>query len=512
VPQAFRLFDLIVIGLLVRYQLYNQVKNKIFEGRLFKSYDVRITPFFVFLLPLFFVLHGYCQHLYFIPVSDVLFLFLTYVVAAGFSFLLVRAFLRRTIESCLVVAFMFSIFFFFGAAQDFLKTLIFISFLSKFSVLLPALLVLFYLGVNRIQKGVPSRLVLYFNSVFIILILIDAIRIGCQIATHKEDKINFIPCASCKRPDVYFLLLDGYAGQQQLVKDFSFSNERFLDQLSRMHFHVLDSSFSNYGDTPFSLSSILNMKYLGLKDYSYSDRNLDYCYEQIANNKTVKFFHKLGYKFVNNSIFDIDGQSAPINKTFLISGKQLITSQTLLGRLERDVYNNIIRKYFPNSILYKNLVFSDLENNKTIYDKTKELAKDRSPFPKFVYSHLLLPHFPYYYNASGQLNPLSSLAPSNLYNDSLYLDYLKYCNKHVLDLIMAIMEYSKEPPIILLMSDHGYRKNKTYSFHSNLVAIHLPNRDYSEYGHNLSNVNQFPLLFNKVFHQKLVTQPDKIEE
>jgi hypothetical protein len=480
--------------------------------RVLKKYSLRETPFFLGLLPLFFVLHGYSQHLFFITIPDVLILTLNYLVTAGMLFLLMRAFLKSNTKASLITAFLMSIYFFYGALHDFSKKLTFIPFLSKYSVLIPVLLILFYLGVKVIKNGVSSKVTLYFNSVFFVLILVDTGRIAWQLANHKEEKIDFVPCPTCDRPDVYFLLLDGYAGENQLLNDFSFSNESFLDQLRQLHFHVLDSSFSNYGDTPFSMSSILNMKYLGLKDYSYSDQNLEYCYEQIANNRTVKIFEKLGYQFVNNSIFDIEEQSAPINKTFLISGRQLITSQTLFGRVEKDVYNNLVRRYFPNSVLYKKIVYGDLRNNEAIYDRTIELAKDRNTFPRFVYSHLLLPHFPYYYNGNGQLNPLPVLAAHNLYNDSLYLEYLKYCNKYVVNLLDSIAKYSKAPPIILLMSDHGYRKNNRYSYHSNLVAIHLPNQNYSGYYPGLSNVNQFPILFNNVFHQRFVIQPDKIEE
>lgn len=481
--------------------------------KIYRLNKLKGIPLFLFLLPLFFVLHGLSEHLFFIPVTGALILFLKYLAAAVLLFILFWFFFRNILKASLTSAFTLFIYFFFGALHDFIKEIPFVSFLGKYSVLLPILLALYLFVLWRIKKSVQPKLIFYLNFLFILLLTFDSVKIIRQLITHKTEKLAVLSCPDCKKPDVYLILLDGYAGQRQLVRDFSFSNEVFLRQLEQLGFYVLDSSFSNYGDTPFSMSSMLNMEYLSLKDYRYSDDNLNYCYEQIANNKVVRIFERLGYEFVNNSIFDIQGQTAPINKTFLISGVQLITSQTLAGRFRRDVYNNIVGKYFPNSSLNKSIVFSDLKNNENIYDRTIEAAEKKSGSPRFIYSHLLMPHFPYYYNNSGVLNPFSLLTSGNLYNDSLYLGYLRYCNKYISDLIVSIQKKSQKPPVILLISDHGYRKGNNYDTrYFNLSAVYLPDGNYSGYRNNLSNINQFPVLFNRILNQKIPLRKDKIVE
>jgi hypothetical protein len=62
-----------------------------------------------------------------------------------------------------------------------------------------------------------------------------------------------------------------------------------------------------------------------------------------------------------------------------------------------------------------------------------------------------------------------------------------------------------------LLSDHGYRKPENYSSqYFNLAAVYLPNGDFSFHRNNLSNINQFTVLFNGIFQQRLPIQPDKI--
>lgn len=411
--------------------------------------------------------------------------------------------MKNVLKASLVSSLTLGLFFFFGAIHDLIKGVPHFPFLSKYSVLVPLLFLIYCFAFLQIKKKPGVKLATYLNLLFVILVMVDCKIIIDKIVSHKTEALTITACENCEKPDVYFILLDGYAGRHQLMKEFSFSNETFLLHLKQIGFHVIDSSFSNYSDTPFSMSSVLNMKYLELTNYSYSEENLNYCYELIADNKVVKIFKKLGYRFINNSIFDIQEQPASINKTFLISGVQLITSQTFWGRFRRDVYNNIIDKHFPNSSLNKNIVFADLNNNKGIYHRTVEAAKEKSNVPRFIYSHLLMPHFPYYYDSLGKLNSFRFLAPNNLYNDNLYLSYLKYCNSYVSNLLQLILNHSSKPPIILLLSDHGYRRPVNhYGPYSNLAAIYLPDRNYSVYPNNLSNINQFTILFNSIFQQR----------
>lgn len=113
-----------------------------------------------------------------------------------------------------------------------------------------------------------------------------------------------------------------------------------------------------------------------------------------------------------------------------------------------------------------------------------------------------MPHFPHLLDSAGQpVDPKLQLTQDS------YLGYLKYCNKKIVPVIDKILSSSATPPIILLMSDHGFRgfskpTDPTYYF-MNLNAIYLPDQKYAGWYDGMSNVNQFRILLNQKFNQNL---------
>ena len=71
-----------------------------------------------------------------------------------------------------------------------------------------------------------------------------------------------------------------------------------------------------------------------------------------------------------------------------------------------------------------------------------------------------------------------------------------------------ILANSNKPPIILLMGDHGFREFSSEEefrkyYFMNLNAIFLPNKNYSCFKEDISNVNEFRCLLNAGFNQNL---------
>jgi hypothetical protein len=159
---------------------------------------------------------------------------------------------------------------------------------------------------------------------------------------------------------------------------------------------------------------------------------------------------------------------------------------------------------------YRNFVFRDLENNNLLYNKTiNDAARGNSP--KFVYTHLMMPHFPYYYTEDGALNKLLDLRYDKIKRKDLYIGYLKFCNKKILSLITSIKRAPRKEAVIMVLSDHGYRYvSDKKNYFSNLAAVYLPNKNYESYYDTLTNVNQFRVLFNTCFSQTFPILTDKI--
>lgn len=403
----------------------------------------------------------------------------------------------------------FAFYFFFGAFHDSLKHIA--PAFSKYSIILPFILIsyillLWYLKIVKQSK----RLAVYLNILFIILIAFDLFGIIPKLVNTKSKHFTINEAQGLQKPNVYLLVLDGYAGFQQLQSTFKFTNESFLSSLSTLGFTVAKSATSNYAATPFSMASLLSMSYHDdLKNLQYTDENLKYCYKKILQSEVVSGFRSIGYHIVNNSIFDIKDKEAIISKTFLKSGTELITAQTLLSRVRKDLYYNFIIQYLRKSSLYKRFIMEDFRNNELLYEKTFKQSEVFTTQPLFIYTHLLMPHFPYYFNAKGELNDEESLGPENLRNKNLYLAYLQFVNGKVLNLLKQIIQNDKKA-VILLLSDHGYRyANDGKLMFSNLSAIYDSESRIRNYTTSISNVNVFRVLFNDLFKTNIPLLPSK---
>ena len=139
------------------------------------------------------------------------------------------------------------------------------------------------------------------------------------------------------------------------------------------------------------------MSYLQLQDKNRGQSDLAFCYKKIRDNNLLRLLQHNNYQFINYSIFNFEGQPARVNETFLPVKTRLITSQTFLSRINRDIRFNLITKWKSGSELRK-LTYSTLHNNNNIYKLTWNIANEKSTRPKFVYSHLMMPHYPYYYD------------------------------------------------------------------------------------------------------------------
>lgn len=101
------------------------------------------------------------------------------------------------------------------------------------------------------------------------------------------------------RPNVYFFLLDAYASSDVLRKRYGYSNRRFLDDLHGLGFRVQSRATANYLITALSLSSILQMRYVGGTPRGERINLSSYRKVLGGDNATVATFRSLGYRYVH---------------------------------------------------------------------------------------------------------------------------------------------------------------------------------------------------------------------
>jgi chromate transport protein ChrA len=478
------------------------------------------TPFFrkeyfLFLLPLFFVLHGYVENFRAVPEFGALWLAIKYIISgfliAFLFFLFFRSWRKAAVFSFCVLAFDF----FFGTVHDSVKKIFPGSLLTKYSFILPAafvLLIVLFIFLKRANRSF-DRFTKYLNILLLILIIIDLSQLLSKILNQRSEKHsalvnNMRPCDSCSKPDVYLIIADEYAGRQELKDQFGFDNSAFESELTSRGFHVVLNSSANYNFTPYAMGSLLSMDYLAnIDSYVSSRKGLNTAYNAINRSAVVDLFKALGYKFVNNSIFRVDGMAAKTEQGALTDKESLITNQTFTSRLYRDIGYHLVTTLKITSVTRK-VTYTDQRNNDLlISDLLAQSADTQHTQPRFIYTHLMMPHYPYYVNEKGEPNPLDSITEGNQDKMNYYLEYLKYCNKQFLKIIDQLLSGTNKRAIVIFMSDHGFRElpasvDHRYQF-MNLNAIFLPDKNYAPFHDSMSNVNQFRVLFNAEFGQKL---------
>jgi len=404
--------------------------------------------------------------------------------------------------------------------QDLLRKYFAGSFIHRYSFILPVSSVFFFVIIIWLKrkKTTFADLLTYVNILLLLLIVIDAGWLITKLERKKSKTSHVIAntalqkCDSCKKPDIFFIILDGYSGNTALTERFNFDNTVFEKELQHRGFYIISNSRSNYNYTPFSIASMLNGNYLDLNMKTKGQGNLNYCYRMIRESRVINYLEANDYNLYNYSIFDFNRKPARYNDKFLPSRTKLITSQTFLSRIWKDILFNVGTGKLHIEMIEKKIIYSHLHNNEKFIRLTANTATQKTAFPKFVYTHLMMPHDPYYFNSKGNALPFDSLREGGEQNKHSYVEYLQFCNKKILQLTDDILKTTSAPPIIILSGDHGFRhfqkpEDRKYCF-MNFSAVFLPSGDYSNFYHTMSGVNLFPVIINTQFRQNIPLQKD----
>lgn len=474
-------------------------------------------PLFPFLLPLFFVFHGYVENVSYITPRSCLGLLLTYLLIAGVLFLLLYLLYRDAKKAALALVALQAVSFFFGPVQDLLAH--YAGFLDKYMILLPALAILLIIWMTWLKKTTRrlTTMVLFINVLLLLYFLFDGAQVlfsgdahrqRLKVATPSQQPVP--PCVTCRYPDVYLLLMDEYAATASLNKWFNYDNSSLDSFLRDNRFRVQPRSHSNYNFTPFSMASILNMSYLKGLPAGNAVSIYDYaaCDNLVQSSSVVKQFAAAGYDIINYSIFDLANKPSEVNLHFLPLRANRISGQTLWSRLRRDLKIN------PAALplqAVKGQAYQLRDDNLRFIDEVEKQSQTPSVCPRFIYAHLEMPHYPHFYDRNGKLKEPGQLDRTI----GAYLDYLPYTNGMIKKMITAIRQNSHDSAVIILMGDHGVRyaapgdPAELHDF-ENLNAVFFPDEDYKTLYDSISGVNQFRIVLNKLFRQKFPLLKDSV--
>jgi Sulfatase len=487
--------------------------------------DVGKKALLVLLLPVFFILKGYDENFGLIPLAVLTGLFFRYILISLAVFVISLILLRKLSKAVLFSLFLLCIFFFFGAFHDFLKKILKPGVFTSYTLLLPlifvfVLIVFFLLRKSKKKKTLAIKYCSYLLSIITIL---EIGTLGYKFLANPSTnnlaprppgiKQPFDSCLQSGKPDIFFVVLDGYTSSKCLQEEFNYSN-KYIDLLLKSnHFFTSIHSKSNYNLTPFSLSSTLDWDYLkpGLENHHYSTRFFLQGIETLKNNELAGFLKKEGYLLQNFSVFDF--KDAPTQARPLYDNNELarlIDDQTIYSRIMRDIgWNFTVRNYFTGEFkipkTYKEKKELEISRDRYNWDKLLDAIQTENDSPRFVYTHVMLPHDPFYFKKDGSMVSDTAIVLNNYDLKAAYLDQLQYTNSLLGHFIQMASKKTNRERVVIIQGDHGFRdygptvpKEKEFM---NLNAYYFSDHNYSTLYDSISPVNSFRVVLNKYFCQ-----------
>lgn len=369
------------------------------------------------------------------------------------------------------------------------------------------------------------------NFVAAVLVGLNAWTVASGVvaigATHPPSEeltaVELAPPDPADLPDVYYIVLDRYAGPTALREVYGFDNEPFLTALEERGFEVARHAHANYIKTPLSLVSSLNMEMLDTNalvaeaedggDRGPIHRDLQ---ERLAVPTALK---ELGYAYLQVANWWTPTQgNVDADRVFRYTGQDEFSSvlaQTTLLRAFGD----------PNAAPDDPWDWPVMrENNLYALDRLDEIPE--LPGPKYVFAHLVTTHPPYVHNADGSFTGREQVA--ELGDIESYRRQLIYANTRMLALIDRIIA-SDPDAVIMLQADEGpfparyradgwnfdWREATEIELEEKfgiLYAMRVPGADLEEHGFHdaLTPVNAFRIIFNARFGTDLPLLPDTV--
>jgi hypothetical protein len=376
---------------------------------------------------------------------------------------------------------------------------------------------------------ISSNVVLAIKFISVIFIILQFVQfIPKAIKMNNENKLGSINpsevdnqievgieavniTAEPGTPDVYYIILDLYARNDLIEKDFSFDNSDFTDSLTALGFYVADCSRSNYTLTRSSLASSLNMVYLqGIIDESAStDDNEDFLKGMIKNSTVFQLFELLEYQTLT---FETGYEFTEITNVdrYLVPSKPVAFLGSIHPYEILLFKNSVLKILYDTDIPLVNVLFDRVTFPYTdhvnlqyfIFDELVNISTE--PQPTFTFAHITVPHTPFVFRADGSFTTdrryFSGIYDTPVSNDLFiegYINQLEFINQKILDIVQEILLNSSTPPIIILQGDHGVILEDRLPI---LNAYYFPGMQDSELYAAVSPVNSFRLLFNEYFN------------
>ncbi len=339
-------------------------------------------------------------------------------------------------------------------------------------------------------------------------------------------------------PDIFYIVLDGYARADVLKELYSYDNSAFTSFLEERGFFVAEGARSNYNQTVLSISSALNMDYVDQfqESLGVAPQGRGGVADLLKEAQLLKFLSSQGYEIVG---FPTGyAHTDLLNADLYLRPEEDVVEESLFSlrfnRLEGLLLETTAARVLLDTQVLKKLILGEkvlgaeysLHRQRVLHAlrSLPEIAEKEGP--QFVFAHVIAPHPPFVFGANGEEIPQGgaySLADGNWYGGPQpyidgYRDQLTFLNKMLRWSIDEILFRSESPTIILLQADHGPGAYMVWESPAEtnmterlaiLSAYYFSDRDYEALYASISPVNSFRIVLNEYFDGDLALLEDE---
>jgi sulfatase-like protein len=446
---------------------------------------------------------------------------LVVVGSAGALFGLAILLLRDARKAGVIVSLLVLAFFSYGYVSTALQSWTVGSIhLGRSAVLLPVALLLTAGGIVLTMRAGPRLpgLTRGLNFVAAGLVLVNVATIALYQFRSNASGEQFLRAGDLRlphrvvaspppRPDIYYIILEEYAGEATLRDQFGYDNSPFLNFLSDRGFYVAHHSTANYPRTELSVASSLNMKYLDFLSSEMGPNSGDFTplVHMVQDPQVARLLKSLGYRYIHVGSWWGPTASSPVADVNVKYGgpsefSTALYETTALAPLAEDDFRH--REWKRVQFQFKALA---------------DIGKFKGP--RFVFAHILTPHEPMIFDHAGRYVSFEHVQAQG--KAHAYVEQLRYANSQVMKLVdRLLLAPERDRPVIIIQSDEGpyageptdwtrQSSDKLQRKFGVLNAYFLPGAPETGLYQTITPVNSFRLVFNLYFDGDLPLLPDR---